>query len=233
MKTNQLTVVWVGMVSVMMLLASCATTYQTRGVKPSGFLKNPEQLQEGKKGQALFVYVNPEADFTKYKKILMEPVVAYASDDSKLAKLPEDERKPLLDYLDATMREQMGKDYELVSSPGPDVMRMRVAMCDGKGAKVVLNTVTTILPIGLAVSTLQRLAVGTHSAVAQTHVEMELLDSQSGERLAAAIDERAGRKITLRFDKFSKWEHVRDAFDWWAKHARARLAEMSGREIAD
>lgn len=211
-----------------MLFTSCAATYQTRSVEPSGFLKDYSMMREGKKGEALLVYINPNAQFPKYKKILMEPVKAYSAEDSRLAKMAEEDRSALLNYLDATIREQLGQDYQFVKEPGPDVMRLRVALCDAKGAKVVLNTISSIVPVGIAISTLQRVAVGTHTAVAQTHIEMEILDSMSGERLAAAVDERASRKYTFHFDKFSKWKMVRDAFDWWAVRMCERLADVSG-----
>ena len=47
-------------------LCACATTERTHGVKPAGFLRDYSQLETGRSGQALLVYLNPSADFSQY-----------------------------------------------------------------------------------------------------------------------------------------------------------------------
>ena len=53
-------------VALLLLLAGCATTEQTRSVEPSGFLGDYSRLQPGKSGQALLVYIDGTADFSRY-----------------------------------------------------------------------------------------------------------------------------------------------------------------------
>lgn len=202
-------------------LHACTTTMKTRSVEPSGFLGDISQLQEGGFGKAGLVYFDETAPWASYDKILLEPVQLYAAPGSKLEKLDPEQAKALLDYFDATLREHLGADYQFVDEAGPGTLRMRVALTEAKGAKVVLNVVSSVTWPGLALSTLKRVATGTHSAVAQTQAEMELLDAATGKRLAAAVDRRAGRKVTFRLDKFSRYAQVRDSFDYWA----ARMAE--------
>lgn len=221
------------MLALLGLLAACTTTMQTRSVEPSGFLGDYSQLREGKGKEAQLIYIDDAADFSKYTKIQMDPVELHAVEGSKLEKLETEKQQALLNYFDAAIREQLGERYTFVDAPGPDVMRLRVAVTEAKGSKVVLNTLSAIVPIGVAVSTLKLAATGTHSAVASTQAEMELLDSASGQRLAAAVDARAGRKITLRFDKFSKYAQVKDAFDYWAGRIALRLSEMSSKPGAE
>ena len=55
-----------------------------------------------------------------------------------------------------------------------------------------------------------------------------MLDSMSGERLAAAVDRRTGGKITGKVDKFSSWRTVKNSLDFWAGRMRERLAEARG-----
>lgn len=221
------------MLAMLGLLAACTTTMQTRSVEPSGFLGDYSQLREGKGKEAQLVYLDEAADFSKYTKIQMDPVELHAVEGSKLEKLETEKQQALLNYFDAAIREQLSQRYTFVDAPGPDVMRLRVAVTEAKGSKVVLNTLSSIVPIGVAVSTLKLAATGTHSAVASTQAEMELLDSASGQRLAAAVDARAGRKITLRLDKFSKYAQVKDAFDYWAERIAERLTELSAEAGAE
>jgi hypothetical protein len=136
-----------------------------------------------------------------------------------------------VNYLDATLRATLKTDYALVNTPGPDVMRLRVAITEAKGAKVALDTFSTLMPIGLALSEAKNLATGSHTAVGSVGVECEGLDSQTQARLFAAVDERVGRKVTGKFDKLEKWRTATDAFDYWAQRLQNRLREERSRNI--
>ena len=214
------------------LLSGCiSTTAQARKAKPSGFLGDYSQLSSGQGKEALLVYVNPRADFKTYSKITLEPVRVYAARGSALAKLPRADLQNLVNYLDATLREHLKKDYEIVNAPGPGVMRLRVAITEAKGSKVVLDTISTLVPMSLAISEVKNLATGSHSAVGSAGVECEALDSTSHERLFAAVDARVGRKLTGKFDKLDKWHTAADAFDYWAARLQSRLSEERNRAV--
>jgi hypothetical protein len=201
-------------------------------VETSGFLGSYSQLKAGQGDEALLVYVNPKTDFRKYSKIMRDPVRVYATKGSALAKLPKEDLQRLVNYLDATLRERPKGDYTFVTVAGPDVMRLRVAMTEAKGAKVVMDTISTLMPIGLALSEVKNVATGSHTAVGSVGAECEALDSAGNVRLFAAVDERVGRKITGKFDKFEKWRTANDAFDYWAERLQARLAEERAKDAA-
>ena len=191
----------------------------------TGFLGDYSRLEPGKSDQAQLVYLNPAAEFAGYTKIMIDPIEVRAGEKSKLAKLPEKEVAAAVSYLDAAMRRELSKDYTIVDKPGPEVMRLRIALTEARGAKVILNTLSSVIPVGLAVSILHLAATGTHSAVGETNIEAEILDSQTGEQLGAAIDGRAGRKV-IASGNFTKWGDVQDAFDFWAEKLRMRLGKL-------
>jgi hypothetical protein len=212
-----------------LIVAGCSSTHQTRGgAQASPFLGNPAQLREGTGSEAKLVYVNPKADFRKYTKIQFEPVVLVASNakSSTFSAMSKEDQQAVVNYVDAKIREELGRDYRFVTSPGADVMRLRVAITEAKGSTVVLDTLSSVMPPAVALSVLKTVATGTGTAVGKAGVEMELLDSSTGERLAAGVDERAGRKYTFRFDKFSRYHAVESAFDYWASRLQERLAAM-------
>ena len=207
-------------------MVSCSTTHQVRSVKESGFLEDYGQLQKGGEGEAQLIYINPSTVFSGYNKIMIDPIAVYADENSKLAKLPNDDLQALVNYLHATLHDQLGKIYDIVSYPGPETMRLRVALTEAKGSKVVLDTLSSAIPIGIGISALKRVAIGTNASIGQTRVEAEILDSETDERLLAAIDARAGRKYTGKFDKWKKWQDAKDAYDYWAKRLKIRLAKL-------
>jgi hypothetical protein len=182
-------------------------------------------LKEGGEGRALLVYINPEADLKAYNAIFMDPVKLYASGAHTMEKLTLEDRQLILNYADATLREQLAKDYTLVDKPGPGVMHLRVAITEADDANVTLDTISTVIPIGLALSGITALATGQWAFTGSAGVEAEMLDSVSNKRLFAAVDRRTGGKVTGKGDKFDDWRTVQNALDYWANKLRERLAE--------
>jgi len=209
------------------LLSGCSSTYQSRSVEGSGFLTNYSQLKDQGGDTAALSYIDPSVDFREYNKIMIDPIRAYAKDpESKMAKLPKEQQQVLLNYFDAALREELKDDYILVNQPGPGVLRLRIAITEAQGSKVVLDTISTVLPIGLVASAGKALITGKHLNVGEIGAEVEGIDSMTGKRVFAAVDARVGRKITFRFDKWSKWHTAKSAMDYWAERMEERLSEM-------
>ena len=207
------------------LLAGCSTPLKTREVSLSGFLGDYSSLKPEESGEAKLVYLNPSADFSKYSKVMFEPVTVWVEDDSKLAKLAQDEVQPIIDYLDAAVRESLGKNYTFVERAGADVLRLRIAVTEGAKAKVVLNSISSVSPLGVVVNATTKIITGTHAAVGECAIEGELTDSVTGDRLMAVVDARAGRKV-IASGNFTQWGDVQDAFDYWAGQLGERLAGL-------
>ncbi len=205
------------------LITGCSSTFQTRKVTTSGFLGDYSQLGKGSDDEAQLIYINPKTDFNSYTKILMDPVKFYSDENSKLE---GEDKKRIVDYLDATIKEQLKTDYMFVNEPSAGTMRLRVAITEAKGSKVVLDTMSSIMPPAIALGLVKKVATGTNLSVGKASVELEIQDALTGERLVAAVDERAGRKYTGKFDKFEKYHTVEDAFDYWAKKLKDRLKEF-------
>ena len=213
-----------------LLLSGCTSTYQKRSVTGSGFLSDYSQLKDRGGDTMMLRYIDPSANFRAYNKIMLEPVRAYAtSKDSSMAKISEENRKMLLNYFDAALREKLKRDFMLVNEPGPGVMRVRVAITEAHGSMVVLDTVSSVIPIGIALSCVKAVATGKQLSVGEIGAEGEGLDSLTGKRLFAAVDARVGRKYTFKLDKFSKSHTAEDACDFWAAQLHERLLEKSGR----
>lgn len=209
------------------LLTGCSATLQTRNATRSGFLGDYSKLTAGQSGQAQLVYFNPMANWKHYTKVKIDPIQVYATRESGLGKVPREDLQGLVNYLDAKLREELGPDYKLVTTTGPDVLRLRIAITDAQANKPVRGLTSTVMPIGAALSVVKTAATGTPMAVGSARIEAEFLDGATNVRLAAAVDERAGRKVDV-VGNLSKWDDVRDAFDYWAGRTRERLAELRG-----
>lgn len=76
----------------------------------------------------------------------------------------------------------------------------------------VAGTVSTVVPVGLAVSLVKRGATGEFAGIGSATAEVEFLDSLTNERVAAAVDKAPGGKLDV-----AETAPVKSAFEYWAK----------------
>lgn len=215
------------MIAVLFLVVGCVATHQARSVKPSGFLQDYSRLRPGTGGEALLTYTNPNVNFRQYKMIILDPIKVYPGvGDSFFRTISPADLQILVNYLDATIRKHLDKNFMFVTRPGPGVMRFRIALTEADSANVPIDVVSSVIPLGIAISALKHVAFGSGTGVGSASVEFEALDSQTDHRLIAVVDRRIGAKYTGEFNKFSKWRATRSAFDHWAERLKVRLAEL-------
>lgn len=207
-----------------LLLPGCRSTTRAREVKLSGFLKDYAQLKLNSGDGALYTYADPEVDFTKYDKIMFEPVVICAAPDSDLGKAPKKDLQALVDYMQAKTLQEVGKSFTVVKDPGPGVMLVRSALTDVGTKHVVLATASSVTPVGIALQSIEMLAMGTTLAAGDASIEVEILDSVTRRRLAAAVDRRVGTPIPDS-RAFDKWGHTKDALDYWIERLAMNLTK--------
>ncbi len=219
----------VGVLGMVMWVGGCAETYQVKGQDiKTGFLVDVYPLlQPGKEGEANLVYMNPKARWRNYDKIMLDAVSVWLGKDSEAhdtGVIPPDDVRALANSFYKKLSDELSKDYTLVQSSGPDVMRLSVTLTDVEHGMPLLDTISTVVPMAHVVSGAKKVAAGTHSFVGQASVEMRLVDSQSGELLAAGIDRRAGGKILGKGTGF--WRDVENVFDYWSAKLRWRLCQQ-------
>jgi hypothetical protein len=132
-------------------------------------------------------------------------------------------------FADAVTDQLMDSDrYEVVTEPGPGVLEVRIAITNveptgGKKnaalkAGATAASVATVPGASLAVP---RLSVG------KVEIEGELLDSVSGERVAAFVTSKSGRRWFSGLNAYKKWGDINAAFRSWAKNFRKRLDQAN------
>jgi hypothetical protein len=199
----------------------CGILWPTRGrhfedTERSGFLGNYSQLAPREGFDAQEVYVNPKAVWPRYNAIYIESVSLWVIDDSK--KLDPKDQQMLTDMLYKSMSDKLGEKFKLVKEPGPGVIQLRMALTEAKGARVALNTVTTVVPQLRTASLIVGLGTDTAALVGAASMEAEATDAITNDRLAAVVDSRAGTKGIMRM--LSKWADVEAICDHWGERAR-------------
>lgn len=213
------------------LLAACAATKQARDVDQTGFLGDIyPKLRKGREGEALLVYKPDKIDtarFSKYTKILLDPVTVWRGEESREKGAPQKDIQVLADHFFSLLYLTFKQDYEMVQTPGPQTLRIQVAITKLQESMVVLDVVSTVVPQARALSTLKGLATGKPAFVGEASVEAKVSDAGTGRVLAAVVDRRVGGK-KLEAEAFDSWGDVNEILEFWAKMARFRLCEARG-----
>lgn len=211
--------------SVVQKISGAQTPSAPQGV---GFLNDYSQLKPGQKGQAQWIYINPSAQWSKYTKVMIDPVTFIASADSKVS---AQDQQALADYFYKQLKEQIGKVATIVDQPGPDVLRLRVALTDAEGATPGLRSVSVIIPQARILNLVQSAGTGSYAFVGSATCEGEVTDSVTGEQLAAWIDKREGG-ISLSAAAQWKWGDAESVMDYWAKKLADRYVELKSGQPA-
>ncbi len=211
----------------LVFLAACAAT-QKAEIKQAdincGLLgADCAKLTPGGKEQAGLRYINPEAKWTNYNKVMIEPVGLYAGEDTKV---PAEDQQKLVDYFNQQLNEQLKKKFEVVQAPGPGVMKIQAALTDASSATPGLRSVSMIVPQAHTLSSLKYLATGTYPFVGGAQAEAKITDSQTGEVLAEAVDRQIGGGAFKTGFQW-KWGDAENAINHWCEMMTERLSSWT------
>lgn len=209
-------------------VSGCASTQQARSVEQSGFLGDYSILKEGEKDETLLIYKNPQADWKQYQKIILDPVTVWVGKDSQLKDVSAEDRQRMADLFWVKLHETLKADYEIVESPGPDVMRIQAAITEAETSNPVLDTVSSIVPQLRVLTGVKGLATGVSGFTGSSSVEMKVTDSTNKTLLAAAVDRRGGTKNLSGLT--NSWNDVEESFRYWAEKVRWRACLLRGGE---
>jgi len=193
----------------------------------SGFLGNKpvyDRLKPSAGGGAKFRWIKPGVDFKKYNKFMVDSVIFYLADKSEYKGIDPQEMKEMADSFNKELVAAFKDKYRIVAEPGPDVARIRFAITNVQPSKPGLSVVTSIVPIGLAVSLVKKGTTGGWTGSGETGAEMMVLDTVTNEVIAMGVDQRAAA-----FDeRFSKWGSATDAFKFWSERTVIAIDNLHG-----
>jgi hypothetical protein len=204
-----------------LVAAACAPTHRERPMEMSGFLDDYSLLREGGPDEVGLVYRDPDARWTSYRKVLLEPVTLWRSGRRSLASVPEKDLLRLVSYFQATVRKRLGDGFALVDRPGAGVMRIRLAITQARASDPVLDIVTAHgdgrdTGGGSLDPEMRRF-------LADATIEGDIRDAESGRLLAEGVERRRPDRPA-----FETWADVERALDFWADRVCSRLEARAG-----
>src|SRR5579863_1159519 len=88
-------------------------------------------LKPGSEGQAAYVYINPNVQWSNYKQVLLKPVEFWDTPDTSIS---PDDQKMLASYFFNSLQKNLSQNFTLVNQPGPGVMTIAVAIINAESA---------------------------------------------------------------------------------------------------
>lgn len=194
-----------------LLIAGCAAPVKEG--ERTGFISDYSKLGE-EEGKGYTYVSDGVADYAKF---LIDPVtMLYHPPEGEEPEFTDEELDELTVYFREKIEEALTRDegYELVTEPGPGVARFRAAITQVDETVGVLNILlyTRITGAGLGGAAM----------------EAEIVDSLSGEQLAAVVRWGSGRRV-LRAG-LTRFGDAKILIKRWTRDIRKRIDEKHGIE---
>ncbi|MEE8303502.1 MAG: DUF3313 domain-containing protein [Candidatus Tectomicrobia bacterium] len=206
---------WMAVLSLVVLgvLVGCSGKPK---VSHSGFLRGDySQLKKDPAAEGALTWLAPKSKLRQYKKFMVDPVIVHFAPDAEGTAIAPDKLKELSDYFHNQVVEKLSESrrYQVVKGPGPGVARVRIAITDIDKTTAVANIHPAMKLSG----------IGLGGAA----MEAELVDSASGERLAAVVDSRSGGRLGVTAG-IKKFGHAEQVMEHWAERFVKRLDKIHG-----
>jgi hypothetical protein len=191
------------------------------GQEYSGLLSTYANLKPNPNFENTKSYVSqdPAKNIHRYVAVIIDPPVVYVASSADVKAVPDRGVAALRDYFADAITGAVEDAFPVVQSPGPLVLRLKTAIV---GIDVGPSAQTDSKDAN---------ALDRPLNIGKVGVEMELVDSETGEQIAAAVDEQPlGEGAMIGSTNFSREEKFRaatQAFDGWAARLRAFLDSAS------
>ncbi len=195
--------------TILSVLATACATVQDPG--QAGYLSDYSNLEEIKENHLVF----DSGNLGNYSKFIIEPIAMLYRQPVEKRIFDDEELEDLQAHFATKVRKALTEDdgYQVVEVPGSGTARLRIGITDVDDTIGALN-ITIYTKI-------------TGAGLGGAAMEGELVDSMTGEQLAAVSQWGSGSRI-LR----AGFTHTGDAkilMDRWAKDLRKMIDEAHGR----
>ena len=169
------------------------------------------KLQAGKDDQATLRYIAEDAAWTSYNKIMVDPITFWGTEGNEASGT---DQQMLIDFLQQKIVEAASKYYEVVTKPGPGVMRIDVALSDATSATPMLRSISVLYPQAHMLSNIAYAATGKFPFSGGIEGVSKLSDSMTGKVLAGFIDKQVGGGALSTGFQW-KWGDAENALALW------------------
>ena len=189
------------LVAAQLMLTAC-----TKTIYVGSFNRVPNTAVE-------YAYINEQADFSQYTKLMSGGLQIYVPEEVDPPPEPADLER-IREYFRNAFQQALGDDYEVVSEPGPGVLKVSAQIIDMK----MTSGGAVYEPSG---------RLRDIVAHGELTFLMEMSDSQTEQVLARAGDKSADISAE---NEDATWADVQRSAEYWASLFRTWLDNSLGQE---
>lgn len=204
-------------------LVGCANT---RPIPYTGVESSPrlEPNPHNQSGRIPYLY-SAETNWQNYSNVIVEPVVIYDGSDHQFKKTPEDEKRLLSQYLYDQVCEQLRPHYRVVTTPGPDTLRVKLTLTGADPTLIVLGTYTRIDILGMigpAYNVVQSVRGKEGAFTGSVSFATEIFDSSTDRLLRAYVEKQYPNAMNIKAS-LAKWGAAKTGLKKGAKDLADQL----------
>jgi hypothetical protein len=185
----------------------------------SGHLSNyPREILKPSRAEGPSVWRKETFVLTDYRKFMIDPVVIFLKDARAPHGIRPRELNRLTDIFQASAASIFTNGFSLAGAPANDVIRIRVAIVNVVSLDPASIPRQQMPPHAIHSARLRPMPVSTID-ISDAGIELEFLDSQTGEQLLAYLDRPPTGKQGNVAPTHS-WTQVRAVASLWAQHFR-------------
>jgi len=193
------------------LISGCATRAPAA---KTGFLKDYSKLEPHPDIEGRHRYINPNINADDYSKFIVDPVAVNLSETGKERGVDQEKLDELAKFFHQKIVHNLEQGYRVVNSAGPGVVRVRVAITDVEKTNPLLNIHPALKLTG--------------AGLGGAGMEGELVDSVTGQTIAAFIDNQKGSRLSL-VAGLKRFGHAQAVMENWAEDLKKAIDQAYGK----
>lgn len=146
----------------------------------------------------------------QYDSVVIDRIYVLTSENNQL---DDQQITELTRYLSARLKQKIAPFKPVVDKPQQDSLRLSIAISNVETPNPILAITSSLLPVGLGISTISKIATGEHTNVGTATIELLASDANTDMPLFAAIDRKTGNKDFLTM--IDSLDDAKDAINWW------------------
>jgi hypothetical protein len=207
---------------VLIFMIAVAGRVLAEDIQNSDFLSDYSNLKKSSDKYMDYKYLTSVAPtkIATYSAVMIDEPEIFVAADSKYKGMKPGDMKQLGDLFRGAMARTLSESYMIVDQPGPNVLYVRFALSNLK-LKKKKRGLLSYTPVGLVATAAMTLAVSDLTKKIDLKgltMEMEVLDSTSGEQLAASVEMRSGSK-----ENPASWSELEALIDVYSHRVSCNL----------
>lgn len=211
-----------------------------------GFLSDSGKLKSVAATGGLLCWRQAEVDWKRYDKVLIERIQVYIKPTAEQRPIDPTDLKVLIDYFHAALVRDLTPEAQIVTTSGPGVLRIRLALTALVPTNTVESLAGTAVPYGFVAEMGSGAAtgrpMGSTPYMGQTGLEAQFRDGATGAVVGECADTEIGLKYAADLNSgastateawlngyvssFQSWTYARDAFNKWSAVFARRFSEL-------